>query len=747
MRSQRARIAFVLFLAISLAFAPYSASARSISWNMFGFNASHTFATDEQISTDLSVDWMYDTGGGVVATATPCYESGRFYVPQASGMISCYNEETGKRLWRSKLSSAPIVSKPKPVGGYLVTTSYDGKLYSLFAKDGSTYRSRDIGSHTSTSPVVSNGYIFTVTDEGELAKWTINGVFKVQQKNIESQVKLDTDPVVTRKGIAIATNDDKIKCFDIRWGKNLELKWERSIAIPSGSNSMTETADGILTVDSDGILHYLNWDNGKDIWALPLGEEVLSGIITDSGNAYLATMSGNVHSISISGGRSDWMRSLKEEVVSSNLSISGGKLYVGSKRPARHLHCLTLTSSSLWNEWFEMPFGCNISAGQNGVLVIPTSGQGQYLSLSTSDTIWKCDVGGLSESAPVVDGNQVFFTLTDGSVRSINSDNGRLIWRKDFETQINSSPAIGNGKIVLAPSNKPVVCLDSKNGRELWQTNLYKYVGSAPTIYGNTVFVGAWDGLVYSYDLQTGNPERQYKTYGQITSSPTITRDGVFVGSHDRFFYKFHRINGNNEWLYPTGKVKRTCAESNRNGFVISENTITSLDMKKSHVSLNWSRKFDSLVIAEPAYSQTHLFVMTADGYVTCIDQNEDNGETYVWKKKLSLDGSYKSIILCRDRLCILTGKSIYILSAETGKELWNYKRGINITGMVLSNGKLIISTQSGSIVCMSPTQNVNVQKPDKLPSAEYTLDPKSKEDVINEAIQNKTTPDQIMVW
>jgi eukaryotic-like serine/threonine-protein kinase len=746
MNYQRANFFVVLLLVITFAVMPDIVFSKTFSWNMYGFSASHTFATDEQISTPLFTNWVYESGGGVVATSTPAADYGRFYVPQASGALSCFDETTGERIWRTKLSLAPLVSKPLSVGSLIYTTSYDGTLYSVYAKNGSIFKARDLGFTTTTSPVASNGFVYTVTDNGILSKWVKNGLYIINQNNTGIQTKAHTDPIIGNGKIIVATSDNRIICYNTTHGKKLQKLWTKKIKISSGSNALCSTKKGILTVSQDGILHHISWANGQDIWTLPLGEEVLSGILTDSGNAYLATISGNIHSISIEGGHSDWMHPLKEEVISSNLSISGGKLYIGTKTPARHLHCLTLSKGLVWNKWFDMPFGCNISTGSDGILIIPSSGPGECLSLSSKKRKWRCDLGGLSQSPAVVGNNQVYFTLTDGSVRSIAINNGEELWRKNFGSQINSSPAISGDKIIVAPSNKPVYCLDSDDGSEIWPSdNLFEYISSSPTIYGNTVFIGAWDGLIYAYDLRTGNVKRKYKTFGYLTSSPTITRDGVFIGSHDRFFYKFHRINGNNQGIYPTGTVKKTTSATNGNGLVISEDTVTSLRTNRSFVSLNWKAKLDSMIVSELALSDSDFFVLTTNGNLS--SRSLKDGSKINWSKKLNLDGSYKSIILCKDKLCVLTGKSIHILSSFDGSELWSHSFGINISSVVLSSGKLIVTTQTGSIYCLSSKPNQNTSKPIKLPSVRATMSPLNKTELINEAIKQNTTPNQIMVW
>ncbi|MCK5744024.1 MAG: PQQ-like beta-propeller repeat protein, partial [Caldisericia bacterium] len=268
MKYQRVNFFVVLLLVITFAVMPDIVFSKTFSWNMYGFNASHTFATDEQISTPLFTNWVYESGGGVVATSTPAADYGRFYVPQASGALSCFDETTGERIWRTKLSLAPLVSKPLSVGSLIYTTSYDGTLYSVYAKNGSIFKARDLGFTTTTSPVASNGFVYTVTDNGILTKWVKNGLYIINQSNTGIQTKAHTDPIIGNGKIIVATNDNRIICYDTTHGKKLQKLWTKKIKISSGSNALCSTKKGILTVSQDGILHHISWANGQDIWTL-----------------------------------------------------------------------------------------------------------------------------------------------------------------------------------------------------------------------------------------------------------------------------------------------------------------------------------------------------------------------------------------------------------------------------------------------------------------------------------------------
>jgi len=714
---------------------------------MHGFNSSHTFSTSERLPSTYTIDWKFDSGGGVCSTVTPLVYPGRYYIGQASGAVTCIDEDDGSLIWRSSVSNSQIVSNPVVLGPYVLVNSYEGSLHYLRADNGSKVFSVDLGSVTTSSPVVTKLFVMALTDDGVLSKYTKAGCFLHSVKDLGVEAKPFTNPVIGQQSIAIATIDNRIICHDISHGSQLSRKWDRSLSINSGSRALCATQDGLMVVDTDGILHHISWDNGQDIWTLPIGEESLSGIVKDAGTVYLSTISGDILAVSIDDGYAIWRHALNEDVSHSQLAISAGKLYVATKLPAKHIHCLALSEGKhIWEKWLDAPASCGISAGKN-LFIIPTYGKGFCMSLSNGDSIerWSCDLGGLSRSTPIASNGRLYVTMSDGTIRALTMDSGKQLWSKNFNASINNSPSIKNSMIIVTPNNKPVYCLDAhNNGNVIWTNDLHTYINSASTIFGNTVFVGTWDGYIYSYDLINGRVKRKYQTFGCIKTSPTVTQDGIFVGASDGLFYKFHRINGNREWAYPAGTIKRASSSAIGLGYIASGSMLTSV-RNVGYFKIVWEVDFDSEIIANTAVTDNSIFVLTNNGVLSSRDLK--NGSLDNWSKQLILDGSNQSIIHCYDRLCVLTGSSVYILSADSGETIWSHDFGIDFSSCIYAEDRLILTTSTGSIFSMSDaTLKRDSGTVMKLPAVRATLSLPNEDDLTNETTYN-LLPDRLPVW
>ena len=82
---------------------------------------------------------------------------------------------------------------------------------------------------------------------------------------------------------------------------------------------------------------------------------------------------------------------------------------------------------------------------------------------------WSFDNGGPIDFAPLVAGNQVYWGLRDGSVRSVNSETGAEKWvhkSKGYKTY----PLSAASGVLLAPSgDRKLYALDALNGNVMWK--------------------------------------------------------------------------------------------------------------------------------------------------------------------------------------------------------------------------------------------------------------------------------------
>jgi len=735
---------------------------------MFGYDSAHTFATTERMLNisdkhDIS-DWgsvSYHSGGGVHKEAVPSYYKGCFFVQQTSGSLSCIDGRTGELVWRKILSHSVNVAKPLVIGNFVFQTTYEGILSCLMTDDGKLNQRRDLGGKISTAPVSAGSSIFTITDDAVLTEWTLSGLFikgycdlaKELGENIT--VKDFTNPVTYtdsdgKARLVFATVSDELICVDISRGEVYSrdsILWRKKASIVSGQNALCSASEGVAFVDADGILRIKSWETGEDVCTLPIGDRVLTGVLSDGWYLYFATYSGEVHCVEIKSCASAWKKpyQLNGGVTGQHLALAEGKVYVGSSNTGR-LYCLTQAAGQhVWTSNPGVPLDAGIAAGSSGVLALPEAGKGVCISLANGkDVKWRTEVGGLCESPPIVVGDKVYYCLTDGTVRCVSLSKAELIWQREFDgSKIIGSPAYSDGKIVVAPCNSPIVCLDASNGDYIWDYKMYEYIYAPPTINGNQVFVGVWKDYVYSFDLRRGSFQNFFRTSGVITSTPTITNDSIFIGSQDGSFSKYNRLTGKLEWFDPSGKIKLTSTSDDSRIFVPSGEKIKCIDSKLKYIKPIWTRAFDYKIVSNLATAGDRLYCITSDGTVQAL--NKRSGRS-VWGSdvKVVIDGSFVSCFVTLDHLCVLSGKSITIIALEDEDKRYTHEFGFDIVGGVLAENRLVLTTHTGSLILLSPRRDTRFNS---LPTVRYTLTPSNEDELLDEARIKNTTPDKLSVW
>src|SRR5205807_5166559 len=80
----------------------------------------------------------------------------------------------------------------------------------------------------------------------------------------------------------------------------------------------------------------------------------------------------------------------------------------------------------------------------------PATGHGHRLlcaDLKTGRHLWEQDITGDVITAPVVEGDQVFFTCFDGTSFALHCENGSVAWKK--HNGGTSAPLIAEGRVVV----------------------------------------------------------------------------------------------------------------------------------------------------------------------------------------------------------------------------------------------------------------------------------------------------------
>jgi outer membrane protein assembly factor BamB len=179
---------------------------------------------------------------------------------------------------------------------------------------------------------------------------------------------------------------------------------------------------------------------------------------------------------------------------------------------------------------------------------------------------WSKDLPSRSESSPIVVGNHVYFGSENGTVYSMNMDNGAVQWTFHAAGAVKGGLALADGKLYFGTYGGQVYAISQSSGRQVWHTgtsgahfglsagNFY----ATPAVAFGRVYIGNTDGNMYSFSSATGKLAWRRGTGSYVYASPAVAQvpggqPTVYFGSYDGTFYALDARSGATRWTYRDG--------------------------------------------------------------------------------------------------------------------------------------------------------------------------------------------------
>jgi outer membrane protein assembly factor BamB len=296
-------------------------------------------------------------------------------------------------------------------------------------------------------------------------------------------------------------------------------------------------------------------------------------------------------------------------------------------------------------------------------LALSTDGWAVLVDCENGGIIWRERVGHSFISGPVTFGS-IAYVASQGSKRylaAVSLMSGATLWRTDIG-MLRAGPVRTETGLVLLESNGTVECFDTARPLLLWSTVLN--VPCAGTIYSDdeSIFAACGD-TVYAIESGGGRIEQKF-SFEELASFHPLTGGGVLAVSR----------NGRTALLDPeTGAITWSTAIEAASEYHISVSHDTAVVSSGSRLScletgtgqILWMDNLPSPVAGPPDMEAGWLAVTTIHGGLYFIDQSSgDQVDSCEWKQPVS-----SPPVMCDDRILISTqlGK-LMCLSPVTGR-------------------------------------------------------------------------------
>jgi orotate phosphoribosyltransferase len=262
---------------------------------------------------------------------------------------------------------------------------------------------------------------------------------------------------------------------------------------------------------------------------------------------------------------------------------------------------------------------------------------------NTGDLIWKYDSARPQPkgdcSVSQIDGDLVYWTTYDGTVRCCDVHTGKLNWMTKLDLNLHSSPCLDriNKRMFIGTEWKKssvemggfglgdIVCLDY-NGHEIWRYMTRGMIPCSPAYSEkhNIVCCGSNDFYVYLLNADTGELVKSVPVIGEVKGLPvfSLNQDVVIVATMAGWVYALETTTGNILWKRSVGSGTTHSYPCLYENFVVVSNDndfCFCFNIKTGYVE--WTRQFRAPLGWGVIDVGMCLLGVSTNGYVNLIDK------------------------------------------------------------------------------------------------------------------------------
>ena len=330
------------------------------------------------------------------------------------------------------------------------------------------------------------------------ARFTPKQVWSVGLGKGEPKLLLGLAPAIEANRVYGANSAGEVVALELANGHQV---WKRKLKMPLSGG--TGSGSGLVLVcGTNGTLVALSSKDGSDRWRVQLSSEVLAAPAVSGDLVVIRTVDGKLFGLAVADGKQRWvadqqvprltLRGTSRPVIAGELAISGFD-------DGRLMAVAVSTGNTAWD----------IAVGQ-------PRGSSELQRLIDID------------SAPVIDGDDVFAVAFQGRAVRLARDTGLEIWSHEISSY-GGLAADGLGAYVSTAGGE-VIKLDRASGAERWQQQaLLRRSLTGPALQNGAIVVADYQGVIHWIDSADGKFLARAKAGARIGTTPQVVGDLVLV--------------------------------------------------------------------------------------------------------------------------------------------------------------------------------------------------------------------------
>lgn len=359
---------------------------------------------------------------------------------------------------------------------------------------------------------------------------------------------------------------------------------------------------------------------------------------------------------------------------------------------------------------------------------------------------WRFQTDGTIRAGAVLDGNDLIFGNSAGTVYSIDKGMGKLNWQFKTNGAIVASPAVSESMVIVVSRDDYVYGLDKSSGKLSWKFKMgpmveaintgWKYFTAAPVIKDNYVYVGSGDSYLYAVKLKNGKPVWKFKTNGRIRATPLIHNNTIYQPSNDGHVYALNALNGQLKWEFATmgAAIDPSQFPFDRKSIYDQpdiKNGLLVFGSRDGHVygvnlethEAEWTFSYGSTWAMSSTLDESTAYIGWSTNNLSCAIDLASGEKKWEFKSKSHV---YTSPLLHANAVYIGSADGyVYKLDRETGTMIWSYDIGSEVySSLVEDSGSLYFGSDDGAFYALeeAPKAHMMVYQPDSITGNEQYL-------------------------
>lgn len=258
------------------------------------------------------------------------------YALSTSGIITAFNNETGKKLWATQLGRGNNISYPPVSNSHYVFITVGTELYAIDRSSGEIDWELQLPTSASTSPTVDEDAVYVGTLKGRVYAWNLR---KLKELSNESKLPawrdgalrwtfqtggpISTPSIVTPRALLFASQDGSLYSVTLT---DREMTFQFETDAPIATN-LAENEDSVFLASEDQNLYCLNILNGIVRWRIRTSFPFQKPVMVLENEVYLSSRKSGLFQLSSKTGMEEWWQPLG----STFISMSPTRVYATNK--------------------------------------------------------------------------------------------------------------------------------------------------------------------------------------------------------------------------------------------------------------------------------------------------------------------------------------------------------------------------------------------------------------------------------